>query len=674
LVTPEEGLEHVFAVPRVQKCISAQFLHFINVFGNLGGFDLIIDVLENGEVGETTGLDINVLGCLAQIVAAPYPVFHKAFIEANGAKIAKAIRNRLLSTPDKALRDVRKEQIDGICKAVDNIGKRYLDKAGREKQSEILKLEMCKKGLASEFLERRIQGIRDLNQVIKNNTLVMSTKSFSTEFLIDWMKNNEVFDIIWDGRKTHLQLVQRSNEILKLLLKEDMLTSELLEQFWNLAKSDYKEDVFKIINEVAFYFKQSHVEFLFSAITQTNPEKLTLTEFDCLCELGKFCKSQEFQKQISDFFWGIVVDSEQYKEELVDNCTKKFSEMVKYWALEFKKPFFDQLVEHLKQTDKPALPLIRLFTQLISDQKERSSYGGVSGGSYSYSYGTASSGKPTTVTTYASHNVNGSHVTSYSNVNTAPKSGDESIYETGKDAGDNEETKDSAPQEKELTFDDVLNNLETKDGLVQSLLDNLAAYNKTVAGKVSQNQALAQTEREKIFIVSQKHSHHQEIEERLQFLNFYASNSDFKNSKVQLKVIYDLLSQSPIPSDTTEFLSWCKKACESSKQILDLNEVGEFFSELIATGQLNVRELPLVGFEFISHYFISVNENASNLLRIPKKEKKHTSAGVTWKSYNLGYDEEKETAEEENPALFKVVIHPDKLEKTDLIWTVVLNC
>ena len=545
LIQPEEGMERVYAVPRVQKCISAQYLHFMNVFGNLGGFDMIIDVLENGDVTEGSELNIHVLGCLAQIVASPYPVFHKQFIESNGSRIAAAVKNRLLATPDKALRDVRKEQIDAILKSIDNLGKRFLEKSEREKESEILKLEMCKKCLASEFLERRIQGIRDLNSVIKSNTLYLTNKNFTTEFLIEWMKNNEVFDIIWDGRKTHLQLVQRSNEIMKILLKEDALTDALLEQFFNLAKSDYKEDVFKIINEVAFYFKQSHVEFLFNAITVTPAEKLTLTEFDTLCELGKFCKSEDFQKKVSDFFWSIVVNSEQYKEELVENCSKKFAEMVKYWSLELKQPFFDLLPGHLQDTSKPALSMLRLFTKLIGEQKERMSYRGASGGSYSYSYGTSSTGQATSVTTYTTTTATGAHVTSYSyGNNSAPKTSEESIYAVGKDADDKEEdgAVDVPEKEKELTFEGILDNLESKHGLVKSLLDNLSTYLSVVATKVGQNPTLAETEREKIFLVSQKYSHHQEIEERLQFLNYYAQNSSFKNSKVQLKVIYDLLS------------------------------------------------------------------------------------------------------------------------------------
>ena len=85
-------------------------------------------------------------------------------------------------------------------------------------------------------------------------------------------------------------------------------------------------------------------------------------------------------------------------------------------------------------------------------------------------------------------------------------------------------------------------------------------------------------------------------------------NSDFKISKAQLKVIYDLLTQSPIQSDFNEFLTWCSTACKAQTavtSVLDLEEVGEFFSELINNKSLNLSLLPVVGFEFLKMYFTS---------------------------------------------------------------------
>lgn len=132
----------------------------------------------------------------------------------------------------------------------------------------------------------------------------------------------------------------------------------------------------------------------------------------------------------------------------------------------------------------------------------------------------------------------------------------------------------------------------------------------------------------KVFTVSKIYSHHDEIQERLQFLKYYASVCDYQFRKVQLRVIYDSLAvESPLHSDQTQFLNWCKQACQetsSDNVVLDLIEVGEYFSELMVNGSLNLETLPMAGFEFLSNYFISVNESQSKLLKLAKKAKKQT--------------------------------------------------
>jgi hypothetical protein len=54
-----------------------------------------------------------------------------------------------------------------------------------------------------------------------------------------------------------------------------------------------------------------------------------------------------------------------------------------------------------------------------------------------------------------------------------------------------------------------------------------------------------------MFLIGQKYSHHDEIDERLQFIKYVASFAhDLKITKEQLGRIYDLLvKESKIPSD-----------------------------------------------------------------------------------------------------------------------------
>jgi hypothetical protein len=101
--------------------------------------------------------------------------------------------------------DVRREHIEAIVKAVDNLSRRVLEKSEREKEIEILKLEVALLCLNSSYMERRIQGIRDLNQIIKSNRICSGR--FSGQFLVEWMQTHGVFDVLFDSKKAHLQLI-----------------------------------------------------------------------------------------------------------------------------------------------------------------------------------------------------------------------------------------------------------------------------------------------------------------------------------------------------------------------------------------------------------------------------------------------------------------------------------
>jgi len=90
--------------------------------------------------------------------------------------------------------------------AIQNINSRVMEKAEAKQEVEKLKLEICKKCLASEVLERRILGIKELNSIIKSVQTVTGTvqRVLTIEFLIEWMSAHGVFDILWDPKKTHL--------------------------------------------------------------------------------------------------------------------------------------------------------------------------------------------------------------------------------------------------------------------------------------------------------------------------------------------------------------------------------------------------------------------------------------------------------------------------------------
>ena len=96
LMKPQEGQTRIFVVPRVRKCTSSLFLHLMNIFGNEGGFELILDTLtktqqegptaaaqQDGAQADqivTTKIDLNLSAILLATITTPYNIYHKQFI------------------------------------------------------------------------------------------------------------------------------------------------------------------------------------------------------------------------------------------------------------------------------------------------------------------------------------------------------------------------------------------------------------------------------------------------------------------------------------------------------------------------------------------------------------------------------------------------------------------
>lgn len=121
-----------------------------------------------------------------------------------------------------------------------------------------------------------------------------------------------------------------------------------LKMFWSLATSEtqYQSEVFKIIQDSSVWLMLKHVEFFYDQLTQQQAEKLSVAEFDCLVDLGKFCNEESFQTKIGDFFWRVIVQSGA-KKDLVDKCIKKYSEMVRLHTTEQKIELLTKLINQI---------------------------------------------------------------------------------------------------------------------------------------------------------------------------------------------------------------------------------------------------------------------------------------------------------------------------------------
>ena len=487
--------------------------------------------------------------------------------------------------------------------------------------------------------------------------------------------------------------MQRCDELIKLLLSEDELTEERLQQFWALTKTEMRLDIYKIISDCAYSFKQQHLDFFFDQICNGIPaSKLDMEDFNTLSELGKCSRDREakFHQNVTNFFWRIATgsgDSDAVSSlEVIEHCATKYRDLIKYNAtLEKKQEMCIDLVKLIKDGNlTSSVACIKLLQGIIKDQNDRVSTTSTYnyGGNTTYSYGGGSS-------TYPSAYGTGSALRGAGGAQGSQGAG---ASEPQESKGDAEESKE-AEAAKELTLQQVLSDLEKNHHIMDVVINNLASYCDKVTAQLTKNPSDKDVERKKLFIGKSVHSHDAEIDHRLAFIKYYAQvNDDYCVSQKELGVIYDLLvTKSAVASDEQEFLTWCKSSCESQSSkasIMDMQEVGHFFTDKIQKKELDLKNLGPTGFDFLKQYFLSVNMGESKMEEVkPKTSSYSYGSGYNANRYAQNYryswsadtgygasygSSSTKTEEKEKKYVSKVL--PKDLHEYNMLWTLVLEC
>ena len=116
-------------------------------------------------------------------------------------------------------------------------------------------------------------------------------------------------------------------------------------------------DIYKIIADCSYNFKQPHLEFIFDQICTGIPaSKLDMEDFNCLSELGKSSRDRDstFHKNVTKFFWRIATGGEGDDPvtdlEVISHCSTKYRDMVKFNSrLEAKQEMCVELVRAIKE-------------------------------------------------------------------------------------------------------------------------------------------------------------------------------------------------------------------------------------------------------------------------------------------------------------------------------------
>lgn len=136
--------------------------------------------------------------------------YHRDFAKEYIPKLHKAVKTFILNAPDTHIRNVRKETIEMIVNRLNDLLKRTLSAEDREREIAELNLEIALLCIKSQYLERRIHGIKVIDDLVKElrYTSSSSQNAINPEAMVKWIIDHKILDIVFNPKTFHVQLVQ----------------------------------------------------------------------------------------------------------------------------------------------------------------------------------------------------------------------------------------------------------------------------------------------------------------------------------------------------------------------------------------------------------------------------------------------------------------------------------
>ncbi len=191
--------------------------------------------------------------------------------------------NYFENAPDVEVRKIQKERFDKTLRNLENLLRRMYSVIERCKIMGRFELSMCTILLKSNYLQRRIDGLKELNDIVK---FVMKgvTRALTPEGLSDWLAKHDIIDELL-GPKKHLQTFQRSAQILCFMYERKLLDQKMMEALWNNTKDEqFAPDTFKVIKEIGLPISSPELAFFAGKIVAMPSSELCEEALDILYE------------------------------------------------------------------------------------------------------------------------------------------------------------------------------------------------------------------------------------------------------------------------------------------------------------------------------------------------------------------------------------------------------
>lgn len=255
---------------------------------------------------------------------------------------------------------------DMVNHLVDPIWKRYNTLEMSHKILSFYQLEIGAALLLLTNLQRRIQGIKYINEAIRTVRATYGPHRLMTvKELIQVVRRLNVVEQVF-GKRTHFQLIHRADELIKLLFNEkDILESEI-DMIWDTCRKQGEQIKLEVYNIILDVLKPAYNNlrdqtkaYFITKLDNIEPRELIDKDIELLTELGKKVgmgasrKPEDFVQKAAQFMWNIATLQKEYPVHLIKLARKKFAEMTAMWDDALKEPYIEEAIENIANNKLP---------------------------------------------------------------------------------------------------------------------------------------------------------------------------------------------------------------------------------------------------------------------------------------------------------------------------------
>jgi len=305
------------------------------------------------------------------ILTYSFPYLHEDYFKENSGIIKDSLIKYINSLKEKEMRKLPNDLIELVSNLLYKINEYNENNEDKDKDNpanndkkelmntyDEITLTFSMKTIKTTIFDRRLQGIKTLNEFIEKN---QNNKEILKK-IIGLIKDNEIISEIF-GSNYHSQIISRSNEIVKLLLLENELKEEDIKLIWSCTKRgdlEAKLTILKLLSELAPNLNENDIEMLLNNIRENVDKKNNKEEIELVYKLSTQGKNNEKNiEHCCDYLCQCLLisnDSNIKKTPILEKILEIIEKDKKYL-----KKIFDICENCIKNNEKTILSYSILF-------------------------------------------------------------------------------------------------------------------------------------------------------------------------------------------------------------------------------------------------------------------------------------------------------------------------